>query len=642
MPQLSEPPSPQPSASRHSTHSQPSHSAFALLSLAALGVVYGDIGTSPLYAVRECFHGPHAIQVLPHNIFGVLSLIFWALVLVISIKYLVFILRADNRGEGGILALAALVTPVRASQARKGIVLTLGLFGAALLYADGMITPAISVLSAVEGLRVAVPSLSETLLQWVAIGILVGLFIIQSHGTAGVGTVFGPVILAWFLTLAACGIWWIADDLTILASINPYYGIQFFLKNGFHGFMIMGTVFLVVTGGEALYADIGHFGIKPIRMAWFTVALPALMLNYFGQGAYLLANPDGAANPFFRMAPAWALYPLVLLATAAAVIASQAVITGSFSLTLQAIQLGYCPRLSIEHTSSHQRGQIYIPAVNWALMIACIGLVLGFQSSSNLAAAYGVAITITMVITTLLFYVLVKDLWKWSVPVAVGVTGIFLTIDFSFFGANALKLAHGGWFPLVVAGLVYIMMTTWRRGRMLVTQRLRQRLIPLELYLAELLSDPPMRVPGVAVFMTGNPIGTPPALRHNVTHNKVLHETVVIVSVETSEIPHVPENARAELEQIGEGFWRLVLKYGFMDKPDVPTAMTGVQHPELKLNGEVSYFLGRETLFSTDKPGMAQWRERLFVWMSRNAQPATQFFRIPTERVMEVGVQIEL
>jgi KUP system potassium uptake protein len=615
---------------------------FALLSLAVLGVVYGDIGTSPLYSVRECFHGQHAIECVPLNILGVLSLIFWALILVISIKYLVFILRADNRGEGGILALAALVTPVRAAATRRGIVPALGLFGAALLYADGMITPAISVLGAVEGLTVAVPDLSPSLIEGIAVAVLLGLFLLQSRGTTGVGTVFGPIILVWFLTIAAIGIWRIAEGPAVFRAISPLYAAEFFRHNGWHGFLILGAVFLVVTGGEALYADIGHFGARPIRAAWFAVVLPALLLNYFGQGAFLLRNPGRADQPFFHTAPEWALIPLVVLATAAAVIASQAIITGSFSLTLQAIQLGYCPRLTIEHTSSDQKGQIFVPAVNWLLMLACIGLVLGFHSSSNLAAAYGVAITITMVITTVLFFVLVKDRWKWSLPLAIGVSGLFLTIDLSFFGANALKLAHGGWFPLVVASAVYLLMATWRKGRRLVTERLRRRLIPLDLFIAELLSDPPVRVPGVAVFMASNPVGTPLALRHNVIHNKVLHETVVVVTVETAETPHVLPGGRAVVEEIGEGFWRVFLKYGFMDQPDIPLALSEVRQPGLELTPNVSYFLGRETVLATDKHGMAIWRERLFVWMSRNAQSATHFFRLPPEQVIEVGVQVEL
>jgi len=615
---------------------------FSLLSLTVLGVVYGDIGTSPLYSVRECFHGQHAIAVLPVNILGVLSSIFWALVLVISVKYLVFILRADNRGEGGILALAALVTPVRAAATRRGIVPALGLFGAALLYADGMITPAISVLSAVEGLQTAVPFLTQPMIEGIAVAVLLGLFVLQSRGTAGMGTLFGPVILIWFFTIAVIGVWWIAKEPSVFRAINPLYAFDFFWHSGWHGFLILGAVFLVVTGGEALYADIGHFGPQPIRAAWFTVVLPALLLNYFGQGAFLLANPARADQPFFHMAPEWALFPLVVLATFAAVIASQAIITGSFSLTLQAIQLGYCPRLTIEHTSSHQKGQIFVPAVNWLLMLACIGLVLGFHTSSNLAAAYGIAITITMVITTVLFFVLVKDRWKWSLPLAIGVSGVFLAVDVSFFGANALKLAHGGWFPLVVASAVYLLMATWRKGRRLVTERLRKRLIPLELYIAELLSKPPARVPGIAVFMASNPVGTPLALRHNVSHNKVLHETVVVVTVETAEVPHMFPPGRAAVEEIGEGFWRLTVSYGFMDQPNIPLALSGVRHPGLNLTPDVSYFLGRETVLAADNPGMALWRERLFCWMSRNAQSATHFFRLPPEQVIEVGVQVEV
>lgn len=615
-----------------------------LLSLAALGIVYGDIGTSPLYSVRECFHGPHAIHVDPLNILGVLSLVFWALVLIISIKYLVFILRADNRGEGGILALAALVTPLKASaRAKPGILLVVGLFGAALLYADGIITPAISVLSAVEGLEVAAPHVFEDYIELITIVILIGLFFIQSRGTTRVGTLFGPVLLLWFLTMALIGVGNILFEPGILRAINPLYALEFFWHNGWHGFMILGTVFLVVTGGEALYADVGHFGKRPIRLMWFAVVLPALLLNYFGQGAYLLRDPAGAAHPFYEMAPEWALYPLVALATAAAVIASQAIITGAYSLTLQAIQLGYSPRLTIRHTSAHQRGQIYIPAVNWALMIACIALVLGFHSSSNLAAAYGVAITMTMVITTMLFYVLVRDRWKWSRPLALSVSGFFLAIDLAFFGANLTKIGFGGWFPLLVAGVVFLLMSTWRRGRQVLSGRLRERLIPLELFLADLLLEPPLRVPGIAVFMSGNPIGTPPALRHNVMHNKVLHETVVVLNVETSELPHLESQERISVEEIGEGFWRIVVKYGFMEEPDIPLALASIQKPELDFAGKkVSYFLGRETIVATRKPGMARWREELFIWMSRNAQAATQYFNLPPDRVVEVGVQVEI
>jgi KUP system potassium uptake protein len=615
-----------------------------LLSLAALGVVYGDIGTSPLYAVRECFQGPHAIQVSPLNVLGVLSLVFWALVLIISVKYLIFILQADNRGEGGILALAALITPVKATgRANRGAVLILGLFGAALLYADGMITPAISVLSAVEGLGVAAPHLFENYIELITIVILVSLFFIQSRGTTGVGTVFGPVLLVWFLTLAAIGTWNILREPGILRSVNPLYAVEFFWSNGLHGFLILGTVFLVVTGGEALYADIGHFGRWPIRLMWFSVVLPSLLLNYFGQGAHLLQNPAGSGHPFYEMAPQWALYPLVVLAAAAAVIASQAVITGAYSLTLQAIQLGYSPRLTIRHTSSHQRGQIYIPAVNWTLMVACIALVLGFHSSSNLAAAYGVAVTMTMVITTILFYVLVRDRWKWSWPVALTVSGAFLIVDLAFFGANITKIGFGGWFPLVVAGVVFLLMSTWRRGRQILSSRLRERLIPLDLFLADLLSDPPLRVPGIAVFMSGNPIGTPSALRHNVMHNKVLHKTVVVLSIETAELPHLDSQERTEIEEIGEGVWRVVVRYGFMEEPDIPSVLASIQLGELEFTGkEVSYFLGRETIVATRKPGMARWREQLFVWMSRNAQSATQFFNLPPDRVVEVGVQVEI
>ncbi len=615
-----------------------------ILSLAALGVVFGDIGTSPLYAVRECFGGMYGIHPNAANVLGVLSLIIWALLLIISFKYLVFILRADNRGEGGILALAALVTPVRASaKTGKWTILIFGLFGAALLYADGMITPAISVLSAVEGLGVAAPQIFGQYVVPITVVILIGLFLFQSRGTLRVGTVFGPIILLWFATLASMGIWHIVSHPGVLWAVDPLYAVRFFHNNGWHAFLILGSVFLVVTGGEALYADIGHFGRHPIRLTWFAIVLPSLLLNYLGQGAYLLGNQAGVENPFYEMAPQWALYPLVVLATVAAIIASQALITGAFSLTLQAIQLGYSPRLTIRHTSPDKIGQIYIPAVNWALMVASTALVLGFGSSSNLAAAYGVAITMTMVITTMLFFVLIYEQWKWHLAVALLVAGAFLVMDLAFLGANLAKVAHGGWFPLVVAACVFTLMATWQRGRQLVGQRLRERLIPLELFLADLLLDPPIRVPGTAIFMSGNPIGTPPALRHNVLHNKVLHETVLIVAVETAELPHVPRGERVSVEEIGEGFWRVIVAYGFMEEPNIPRALAAVRQPKFDVSSDnVSYFLGRETLLASRNSGMAVWRERLFAWMSRNAQPATQFFSLPVDRVVEVGVQVEL
>lgn len=615
----------------------------AVLSLMALGVVYGDIGTSPLYAIRECFHGSHAVEASPANVLGVLSLVFWSLTIVISIKYLVFILRADNDGEGGILALTALVTPVKAAVGRRSfVILTMGLLGASLLYADGMITPAISVLSAVEGLEVATPELGPYV-EAITVAILIGLFLFQSRGTAAVGAVFGPITLVWFLTLATLGIMHIFHAPQVLWALNPMHGAGFLLENGWGGFVILGTVFLVVTGGEALYADIGHFGIRPIRISWYALVLPALLLNYLGQGAFLLDHPGDATNPFYRMAPGWALYPLVILATMATVIASQAVITGAFSLTLQAMQLGFSPRLKIKHTSPDQIGQIYIPAVNWTLMVACICLVLGFESSSNLAAAYGVAVTITMVITSILFFFLVKDRWKWSLPVALGVSGLFLVIDLSFFGANIFKVSHGGWFPLLVAVAAYTFMSTWMSGRRLLGQRMRERLLSVELYLADLLSDPPHRVPGIAIFMTGNPIGTPPALRHNVTHNKVLHEKVVLLTVITADAPHVRRSQRTEIEEIGEGFFRISLIYGFMDEPNVPRELKTIRHEQLDFsNGDISYFLGREILLATKRPGMARWRENLFAWMSRNAQQATTFYHLPPEQVVEVGAQVEL
>jgi KUP system potassium uptake protein len=632
------PPTTQPEA-----NSAPRGKYLALLSLTALGIVYGDIGTSPLYAVRESFHPSHGIAASPENILGVLSLIFWSLILVISVKYLGFILRADNRGEGGILALAALCTPmgIRHRSRRWGLIM-LGLFGTALLYGDGAITPAISVLSAVEGLEVATP-LFEPYIIPITIAILVALFVSQHHGTAGVGKVFGPVTLLWFLTLTGLGLWHILREPQVLAAVNPAHAVDFFGQNGWRGFLVLGSVFLVVTGGEALYADVGHFGKRPIRLAWFFIVLPALLLNYFGQGALLIHTPAAVENPFYRMAPSWALYPVVAIATAATVIASQALISGAFSLTMQAVQLGYIPRVAIDHTSAREFGQIYIPVVNWTLMLACIGLVVGFGSSSNLAAAYGVAVTTTMVITTLLFFVVAKERWGWSLPVVLSVTGFFLIIDLAFWGANIIKVPHGGWFPLVVGAVLFGLMATWKRGRLILRERLEGVVLPADLFLQDIRRNSATRVPGTAVFMYSDPAATPPALLHNLKHNKVLHERVVFLVVETENMPHVPAEERAKMEDLGVGFYRVTLRYGFMEEPNVPQALTQLRDKGLEFKPlETTYFLGRETLIPSNRPGMALWREHLFTVMHRNARTATSFFCLPPNRVVELGAQIEL
>jgi KUP system potassium uptake protein len=630
-------------AEAHAATAAPTGNKLFILSLTALGVVYGDIGTSPLYAMRECFHGPHAVEPTPPNILGVLSLIFWSLVIVISVKYLIFVMRADNRGEGGILALTALVTPLHGGKRiERWFLVMLGLFGAALLYGDGMITPAISVLSAVEGLEIATPVLEPYVIP-ITIAILIGLFLFQSHGTARVGKVFGPVTLVWFLTLGALGLAEIATEPGVFVALNPLHGLEFFARNGWHGFLVLGSVFLVVTGGEALYADMGHFGLRPIRLVWFAVVLPALLLNYFGQGALLLTTPEAAENPFYLLAPSWALYPMVVLSTAATVIASQAVISGAYSLTMQAVQLGFSPRVDIEHTSSTERGQIYIPGINWALLVACIGLVVGFRSSSNLAAAYGVAVTSTMAITTVLLFVVMRNRWRWSLAVAIPLCALFLVIDLAFFSATMVKVLDGGWFPLAVAALVFAVMSTWKTGRRLLGERIRARTAPLRSFLAQLEQKPPMRVPGTAVFMYSNPTGTPPALVHNLEHNKVLHEDVVVLTLETLEVPHVHDDERVEVETLAEGFYRILLRYGFMEEPNVPEALAALRVPGLNLAPEsTTYFLGHETMLATKEPGMALWRERLFIFMSRNARRATSYFSIPPERVVELGSQIEL
>ena len=613
----------------------------ALVSLTALGVVYGDIGTSPLYAVRESFHPGHGIQPTPENVLGVLSLIIWALVLVISVKYAVFVLRADNRGEGGILALTSLVTPVGATRnsPRRALVM-LGLFGTALLYGDGMITPVMSVLSAVGGLEVATPVFQPYIVP-ITITILVAIFLIQPRGTERVGKLFGPVTLLWFATIAALGIMHIVREPSVFGAIDPTHAVRFFVANGYSGFLVLGSVFLVVTGGEALYADMGHFGRRPIRAAWYFVALPGLLLNYFGQGALLIREPAAAENPFFRMVPEWALYPVVVLGTSAAVIASQALITGAFSLTMQAVQLGYIPRVQILHTSGRERGQIYIPSVNWLLMIACIGLTLGFQRSTHVAAAYGVAVTTTMVITTLLLFVVERERWKWPLWATVLFTGFFLTVDLAFWGANIVKIPQGGWVPLVIGAALFALFSTWKTGRRILAERMQQGTLPLPLFLEG--ADRVARVPGTAVFMYGNRDGTPPALLHSLKHYKVLHETVVLLSVETQEVPQVPDGERVSVETLGHGFFRIVVAYGFMEDPCVPDALALVKMDSLDLRPmQTTFFLGRETLIPSNKPGMALWREHLFTVMSRNARTATSFFGLPPNRVVELGTQIEL
>ena len=611
-----------------------------LLCLASLGIVYGDIGTSPLYAMRECFYGHHGVPPTHANVLGVLSLILWSLILIISVKYLILILRADNRGEGGILALATLVNDVL----RRGkFLFLLGLFGAALLYADGIITPAISVMGAVEGLHVATP-LFDHYVPPIAVVILIGLFFFQSRGTTSVGAVFGPITMIWFVAISLLGFQQIIRAPQVLAAINPIYGFEFFMINGWRGFVVLGAVFLVVTGGEALYADIGHFGTAPIRVTWFAVVLPALALNYFGQGALLLVQPDAAVNPFYRMAPPWALYPLVVLATAAAVIASQAIISGAFSLTMQAIQLGYSPRVKAVYTSERVIGQIYVPVVNWGLMVACVALVLGFRTSSNLAAAYGVAITTTMLITTILFYVVARRRWKWPAAAALPIAAFFITIDLAFFGANMLKITHGGWFPLLVSAAILFLMLTWRKGRRVLRSRLGEICIPVDAFLSELKSQSIRRVPGTAVYMSGNRFGTPLALLHNLKHNKVLHEQVVLLTVRTEEVPYLAnQKDRVALENLHEGFWRAQIHFGFMEKPNVPAALDRIKQSGLGFDPmRTTYFIGRETILATRKLGLSSWRGSIFAWMTRNAGDVTSYFCLPPNGVVELGARVEV
>jgi KUP system potassium uptake protein len=614
----------------------PTGQRLATLSLIALGVVFGDIGTSPLYAFREAFHPEFGLRAVPETVYGVLSLIVWLLIVTVSVKYVVLVMRFDNRGEGGILALLSLVPRNRT------IPVMLGLFGAALLYGDGVITPAISVLGAIEGLKIVTPALEPYVVP-VSVVLLLALFLVQKRGTGGVGRVFGPIVLTWFVTIGALGSVEIAHHPGVLVALNPLYAVRFLAAHGTAVLPVLGAVVLAVTGCEALYADVGHFGKRPIRLTWFSVVLPALLLNYFGQGALVLRDPSAVENPFYLLAPRWFLYPLLAIATLAAIAASQALISGAFSIAQQTIQLGFSPRLTVFHTSRSEFGQIYIPEVNVALMVGCLLLVLGFGSSSALSGAYGIAATATMTITTMLFYVVARTKWQWPVWRAGAVAAVFLTIELTFLAATLLKVVHGGWVPLAIGAAVFLLMTTWRRGTRLIVRAVAGRSVPFEKFLAEVASRRPPRVPGTAVFLTAHTEGTPEVLLHHLRHNKVLHEDVVFLSVVPAEIPEVREPERITVEPLGDGFHRVLARYGFMESPDVSAIVDRCCRDALGRNADdVSFFLGRPQILPTGPAPMAKWRKLLFAFLARNARSATQFFNIPRERVVELGMQIEL
>jgi KUP system potassium uptake protein len=615
----------------------------ATLSLAALGVVFGDIGTSPLYAIRECFHGEYSIPVTTMNVLGVLSLLVWSIILIVTLKYLTFIMKADNEGEGGILALTSLI--IAHSQKRKSerwFLVGIGLFGAALLYGDGMITPAISVLSAVEGVQIVAPELSNIAIP-ITIVILIGLFLFQHHGTAKLGALFGPIILLWFTVIGILGFVEVFRYPQILKALSPWYGLEFLVDNHLPGFLVLGAVFLSVTGAEALYADMGHFGRRPIRLTWLLLVLPALLLNYFGQGALLLSSPESSHNPFYSLVPSWALIPMVVLATMTTIIASQALITGVFSLTQQAIQLGYLPRLTVRHTSASHMGQIYVPAANWSLMIATVALVAGFGSSSRLASAYGVAVTATMLISGILFYYVARDLWKWN-PFAVNVlVGFFMVIDLSFFGASMSKLFHGAWFPLVIGLACFTIMTTWKAGRKLLLKQVQDRTLTLAEFIDSLAIEQPVRVKGQAIVLTANPDMVPISLLHNMRHNKILHAEVGLLNFSTERVPRVPNGRKVEVTQLSNGLYRIVARYGFMEYPNIRQVLALANQQGMQFRpGAISFFLNREKIVAEGKAGMSLWRKKLFALMARNALSATAYYDLPSGQVIEIGVQVQL
>lgn len=617
----------------------------AILALGALGVVFGDIGTSPLYALRECFSLEHGLLVTPQNVLGVLSLIFWALISVICFKYMMFVMRADNKGEGGILSLMALSSQGihQGGTPRRRVIITfLGLVGAALLFGDGIITPAISVLSSVEGLKVVTPNLEPFVIP-ITLTLISLMYLFQFLGTGRIGVVFGPILLIWFFTLGFLGANAIAEHPSVLSAINPYWAYDFFVHNGMKGFFVLGSVVLVITGGEALYADMAHFGRKAITFSWFFVALPGLVLNYFGQGALLLQKPDAIANPFFLLAPAWALLPLVIFSTFAAIIASQALITGIGSLTKQAVQLGFCPRLSILHTSSKEIGQIYIPFINWTMMVGVIGLVLFFKDSSNLAAAYGIAVTGTMLITTLLAYQVSRRIWNWSRLHSLGIFGIFLIIDLAFFVPNMAKILHGGWVPLAIGAAIYLLMSTWAKGRKILAERLKARSIPMDEFIENMAKIPPRRVEGSAIYMTGDTWGVPVPLLHNLKHNKVMHTQIAILTIKTSDVPFVNKKDRVQIETLAPQFYRIIANYGFTEIPKIKHILEACRERGMPFPiQETTFVLGRETILPTGDPTLSVWREKLFAFMARNAERPTAFFKIPPNQVIEVGIQVEI
>jgi KUP system potassium uptake protein len=619
-------------------HSLPS------LAIAAIGVVFGDIGTSPLYALKEAFSPAHGIALTDNSILGVISLLFWAIVIVVSIKYVLFVMRADNNGEGGVLALMALsLRSLDTKRHLAGTLMMLGIFGACMFYGDAVITPAISVISAVEGLEIATPHLSHLVLP-ITMVILIALFWIQRHGTSLVGKLFGPIMLVWFATLAVLGVTHIVRAPAIIAALNPYYAMSFMSAHMLQAYVVLGSVFLVLTGAEALYADMGHFGVRPIRVAWYALVMPSLVLNYFGQGALLMENPQAIANPFFLLAPDWALLPLVVLSTIATVIASQAVISGAYSLTSQAIQLGYVPRMKVLHTSDLAIGQIYVPLVNWLLLFVILCIVVGFKSSDNLAAAYGIAVTTTMVITTVLSCVVMVTVWNWNKAVVALIIAAFMAVDIAFFGANLLKVAEGGWLPLGIGALLFFLLMTWYKGRLIVKERTAADGIPLSPFLQGLLAHPPHRVSGTAIYLTGSDDLVPVSLLHNLKHNKVLHERTILLTFVTRDIPYVKDDERVTVKEVGGGLYMVKAAYGFNETPDVKAVLSEIArtHGMTFDLMDTSFFLARETVVPTQLPGMSILRERVFAWMHQNAAKPTDFFSIPANRVVELGTKIEI